>query len=778
MARYSMFGMAGIGIAAAIGFVFALTSLGSTLGTPEFGGPDVFKNQTTDVQPATFAVAATQVMKKFTSADELANFLSSIELNRGQLSTTLNRPGASSDNFSLGLSSPDLNDGTREFAPIPPQSQGQALTETGKTAAPAYGGGASDDFSTTNVQVQGVDEPDFIKNDGKYAYILSGDRLTIVDAYPAQNASVATKVALDIQQGQYLQNMFLNNDTLVIFYQEYSQDYVIQEYDFAPQPVYQPKTHALVMDVSDRENPKVLDDYEVTGNYNNARMIGNHVYLVTVSDLYDYHHPVIPKVMESSRTVAMPPVYYFDNPELYYSFNTVTSIDIAPGAKNAVNSTAFLMNPASTLYVSEDSIYIAYQKNLPYYYYQTSTKDRFFTAVVPLLPSSIQQKIGDLDNDTALGASEKWDRVSELMQDTYNHMSEAEKNQLFEKIQQSLADYDLKIQKETQTTVIHKIAINPETGLIAYNSRGEVPGRLLNQFSMDEQGNRFRVATTSEFYSQYRGSMLDNNIYVLDEGMKIVGKLEGIAPNESIYSARFMDNRLYLVTFQRTDPFFVIDLSTDTPKVLGDLKLPGFSNYLHPYDDTHIIGIGKETKESQYGGVEVLGVKLALFDVSDVKNPKMVDAYEIGGRGTDSEVLYDHRALLFNKEKNVLSIPVSIVPDYTEPQLYDGGKYVQPKVWRGFYVFGVDPESGFTVKGKVEHFNDTNDYYYGYNTQGSRSFYIGNVLYTVTLNNMIKMNNLQDMDEINQLRLENTGGIIRYPVPLKGEPTIVSPSQQ
>src|SRR5690348_9338305 len=108
MARYSIFGMVGIGIAAAIGFVFALTSLGSTLGTPEFGGPDVFKNQTTDVQPATFAVAATQVMKKFTSADELASLLSSIELNRGQLSTTLNRPGASSDNFSLGLSSPDL----------------------------------------------------------------------------------------------------------------------------------------------------------------------------------------------------------------------------------------------------------------------------------------------------------------------------------------------------------------------------------------------------------------------------------------------------------------------------------------------------------------------------------------------------------------------------------------------------------------------------------------------------------------------------------------------
>jgi len=781
MARYSMFGMAGIGIAAAISFVFVLTSLGSTFPSPpEVGSPEVFKNQTADV-PTTFAVTATQTLKKFASVDQLTMFLLNVEANRGQLSEMMAK-SSSTLTFGNNLSM-SVTDGN--IGPVPPQgsapqSRGQTLTETGKTtAAPTYGGGTSGDFSTTNVQVQGVDEPDFIKNDGKYAYILSGDRLTIVDAYPAQNASIATKVALDIPQGQYLQNMFLNNDTLVIFYSEYGEDYVIQEYDFAPQPIYQPKTHALVMDVSDRENPKVLDDYEVTGNYNNARMIGNHVYLVTVSDLYDYHHPIIPRVMESSQTVMMPPIYYFDNPELYYSFNTVTSIDIAPGAKNTVNSTAFLTNPASTLYVSEDSIYIAYQKNLPYYYYQTNTKDRFFTAVVPLLPKDAQQKIDSIDNDTTLSSSEKWDKVSELLQDTYNHMSESSKNQLFEKIQQSLADYDLRIQRETQTTVVHKIAINPETALITYNSRGEVPGRLLNQFSMDEHEGKFRIATTSEFYSQYRGSMLDNNVYVLDGGMKMVGRLEGIAPNESIYSARFMGDRLYLVTFRQTDPFFAIDLSSDSPKVLGELKLPGFSNYLHPYDDTHVIGIGKETKETPYGGVEVLGVKLALFDVSDVKNPKAVDVYEIGGSGTDSEALYDHRALLFNKEKNVLSIPVSIMPDYSGPQPYDGGKYVQPKVWRGFYVFGIDPESGFTVKGKIEHFNDTNDYYYGYNTQGSRSFYIGNVLYTVTLNNMIKMNDLQDLSEINQISLDNTGGIIRYPPPLKGgELTTVPPPQQ
>jgi uncharacterized secreted protein with C-terminal beta-propeller domain len=424
-----------------------------------------------------------------------------------------------------------------------------------------------------------------------------------------------------------------------------------------------------------------------------------------------------------------------------------------------------MMNPASTLYVSEENIYIAYEKNMPYYYYQeTQSRDRFFDVVLPLLPEDVREEIEEIEDDESLTPSEKWDKVSQLLQDTYNNMSESERNELFEDIQEAINDYDLDVQKESHKTVIHRIAIQ-ENGLIEYGARGEVPGRLLNQFSMDENGDRFRVATTSEFWSQSGGSVLHNNVYVLDEDMQIVGELEEIAKGESIYSARFMGDRLYLVTFQRIDPFFVIDLSEDDPRVLGELKLPGYSNYLHPYDEDHVIGIGKETKENQYGGVEILGVKLALFDVSDVSDPRVVDVYEIGGSGTDSEVLYDHKALLFDRAKNVLSIPVSVMPDY-EASYSPDGRYIHTKVWRGFYVFEVDPENGFSLKGKVEHFNDTQDFYYGYGVQGSRSFYIQDVLYTVTLNNLIKMNALDDLDEINELELGTTGGIIPYPRPL------------
>ena len=752
MARNSMFGMAGIGIAAAIGFVFALSSLGSTLTPPDVGSPEVFDIRT----GVPVGLNSTQTLKQFSTVDELRTFLVGLEANRGQLAQF------SGDTF--------FGEGAIDFgrtllpASAPESFAGQATDQTGVFQEDATDGELQityqDDYSTTNVQVQGVDEPDFLKNDGRYVYILSGERVTIVDAFPAENATVATKIALDIQEGQYLQNMFLNNDTLVIFYQEYSPDFVIQEYDFAPQPVYQPKTHAMVLDVSDREGPEVLNDYEVSGSYNNARMIGSQVYLVTTTDLYDYRHPIVPLVSEAGSTIVRPAIYYFDNPELYYAFNTVTSIDIAE-AENAVNSTTFMMNPASTMYVSEENIYIAYEKNQPYYYYQTNTRDRFFEAVVPLLPEDVQQEIEDIESSDEQSPSEKWDRVSELLQDTYNGMSESEKTRLFEDIQEALAAYDERIAKETQATVIHKIAIGSDG--IKYGSRGEVPGRLLNQFSMDESGDRFRVATTSEFYSPYRGSTLYNNVYVLDEDMEVVGELEEIARDESIYSARFMGDRLYLVTFQRIDPFFVIDLSEDDPKVLGELKLPGYSNYLHPYDEDNVIGIGKETKENEFGGVETLGVKLALFDVSDVASPELVDAYEIGGSGTDSEVLYDHKALLFDRSKDVLSLPVSIYPDYNQPRPFEDGRYVEPRVWRGFYVFGVDPEAGFNLKGTVEHFDDANDYYYIYGTQGSRSFYIGDVLYTVTLNNLIKMNDLQSLEEINELEIGPTGGIIKYP---------------
>ena len=124
---------------------------------------------------------------------------------------------------------------------------------------------------------------------------------------------------------------------------------------------------------------------------------------------------------------------------------------------------------------------------------------------------------------------------------------------------------------------------------------------------MDEYKNNLRVATTSSVYTT-RGSYEYNNVFVLDSGMKTIGSLTHIAEQEKIYSTRFIGDRLYMVTFKRIDPFFVIDLSTPaSPKILGKLKIPGYSDYLHPYDATHIIGVGKETGTNDWGGVSTKG---------------------------------------------------------------------------------------------------------------------------------------------------------------------------
>ena len=273
---------------------------------------------------------------------------------------------------------------------------------------------------------------------------------------------------------------------------------------------------------------------------------------------------------------------------------------------------------------------------------------------------------------------------------------------------------------------------------------------------MDESGDRFRVATTTEIYTQYEGTIRSNAVYVLDEQLNRVGELEEIAPEESIFSARFMDDRLYLVTFQQIDPFFVIDLSSDTPKILGELKIPGFSNYLHPYDKEHVIGIGRDTKEMDNGRVQQLGVKIALFNVADVNNPTVADDIIIGDSSTQSEALYNHKSFFFDKTSGTLSIPIS--GDIEGLEIDSKGFAPEYSRWSGFYIFNIDETTGFESKGTITH-TDQDSRYYG--MSNARTFYIEDVLYTAS-QEYLKMNSFEGLEEINSIHLENTGKFINY----------------
>ncbi len=618
-------------------------------------------------------------------------------------------------------------------------------------ASKAQSGSDGLDYSTTNVQVANVDEPDYLKNDSKYVYIVSQNTLSIIDAYPAESAELVLKIALDIES-QYIQNMFLNGNRLVIFYNGQSQDEIIPQFDFIPRPSYNPVTHALIVDVSDKENPEILKDYTIDGHFRDARMIGDYAYFVTNSNI-DYQYPRLPIIMERSEPVMIPDAFYFDNIERFSNFNTLTAIDIFG---DTINSETFLMGYSGTIYVSENNFYLTYQQNLPYGFYEDSNRDRFFDVVVPLLPVEIKDKIKAIQNDSSLSSARQWGEISEVLQDSYNLMSQGQKETLFDKIREALAEYDARIQEESRKTIIHKISIDEDN--LEYVAKGSVPGRLLNQFSMDEHEDRFRVATTVEYYSQYKGTVRSNAVYILDENLKVVGGLDEVAPDESIFSARFMGDRLYLVTFQQIDPFFVIDLSSDTPKILGELKIPGFSNYLHPYDDDYVIGVGRDTKEVGSGRVQQLGVKVALFDVSDVSDPIVIDDFVIGDSSTHSEALNNHKAFFFDKKKNILSIPIS--SDLNSLDGITDTKMIAPDYnrWNGFYIFGMDPKDGINLKGTVTH-TENDSRYYGMGN--SRTFYIEEVLYTAS-DLYLKMNFINNLEEINSIKLENTGKFIEY----------------
>jgi uncharacterized secreted protein with C-terminal beta-propeller domain len=249
---------------------------------------------------------------------------------------------------------------------------------------------------------------------------------------------------------------------------------------------------------------------------------------------------------------------------------------------------------------------------------------------------------------------------------------------------------------------------------------------------------------------------LQNNVYILNMDLNIVGKLEDIAPGEKIHSARFMGDTFYLVTFRKIDPLFVINLLDPyDPKIVGELEITGYSDYLHVYDENHVIGVGKETIGAEEGDFSwYQGVKISLFDVSDVTAPIELAKYEIGDRGTDSPVLNDHKAFLFDREKNLLVLPV-LVAKINESQYPNG---VPPytygeAVWQGAYVFTIslELEEKLIPRGTITHIENGNVH----NTSNyiTRTLFIGNVLYTIS-ESKIKINSLLDLSEIKELNLD------------------------
>lgn len=536
----------------------------------------------------------------------------------------------------------------------------------------------ANDYSKTNTQVQGVDEADIVKTDGTYIYYLTNEKLTIINTENASQMKEMSTIKFD--ETFTPEEIFLNNDKIIVIGKRYEYDKTERKIgideDFL-YPNYMDKTYtsAKLYNVKDKTNPTLERTVEVEGDYLTARMIGSNVYIAS-------------------------------NKYMYYAYicNTYKSTEL--------NEDDFKPHYLDTATSNETK-----SINFDCIYYIPEFEDTNYLNIVAFNITNNQEA----NVESYLGAGEE----------IY-----ASKENLY--VTKTKYDYERK-NKTSITTEIYKFNLNNANCTFA--KAGDVPGSVLNQFSMDECNGYFRIATTDS--TSWNSESNTNNLYVLNENLETIGKIEGLAKGERIYSVRFMGNRAYMVTFVETDPLFVIDLlNPTTPTVLGELKIPGYSKYLHPYDETHLIGIGEDTEVVNYGyGDRVVtnGMKMAMFDVTDPNNPQELYNVKIGEKGTYSELLYNHKALLFSKEKNIIAFPISITDnDYKV-------------TFQGAIVYGVSLEKGFELKTKISNSATDYDRYYSRN-RVERIIYIKDTLFTLS-NGLIKAVDLNTFETKGSIEL-------------------------
>lgn len=619
---------------------------------------------------------------------------------------------------------------TEKSSAAAPQAAGSAAKQASDAAPPVYSG--------TNVQVQGVDEADVIKTDGTYIYQVNRDRVLVTKASPAESMSVVSTVYW-ADPNFYPQELYVDNNYLVVVgntsYPTYEKPGPVP-YDANPAVSVEPNigtakkmvvwpgrptrstTKTIVYELGDRTQLKQVREAELEGHYVSSRKIGDSLYVVT-------------------------------NKSMNYFWIMRQEADSA--AKQANESLPAYRDSAA----GDQFITIGYE-DIRYF---PKAVEPNYLLIGGLKLSKPDQK---MQVTSYLGSGQN---VYASPDNLYVTVSEYEPPKENEQTAQADGKTTFIPAPLNMTSAIYKFGM--DNGTVRYVGRGKVPGHALNQFSMDEHNGYFRIATTSGDIWRNDEHTSKNNVYVLNESLNVVGKLEGLAPGERIYSVRYAGNRAYMVTFKNTDPLFVLDLSNpQAPAMLGKLKIPGYSDYLHPYDENHLIGFGKEAVEvanKKGDGSETVafyqGMKLALFDVSDVANPKELFKETIGDRGTESPLLYNHKALLFSKEKQLLAFPVTVaeVKDKTGANTQENASKYGDFTFQGAYVYGLDLQKGFQLRGKITHLtgddmNKAGQHWYGSERNIERLLYIGDTLYSSSPD-MLKANNLNTLREVGSLQL-------------------------
>jgi len=616
-------------------------------------------------------------------------------------------PFSSQEDFKLYLKNSELAYGGAEFALGPTQraipiEEGVPTLRAEKTAPSTFPSQKLPErVSQTTVQVLSIDEPDIVKTNGKeiffsqkrgYYYPVFREReilppkpsflregLTrIIKAFPPADL----KLESSIKKGG---NLLLQGDILMIF---------------TPDKVYG-------YDVSQPDDPikKWTIEFNKSTSLVDARLYKKRLYLITKQKIYAPQPcPIRPLKIENKTLVIRCPQIYHPVTPLPVDI-TFTILEIDPLTGKKINSLAFVGSSGkSVVYMSENAIYITYS-------YVGDFVDFFYkflkSELHDIVPQWVLEKIKKL-KDYDISQQAKYIETGILFEKMLNSLSGDERLKLENELSNRAKEYLAEHQRELQKTGIVKISLQK----FQIKGVGEVPGVPLNQFSLDEYQNFLRVAVTVG--GRVLGGFLGfgtltesvNDIYVLDHKMKMVGALKNIGVRERIYAVRFIGEKGYLVTFRRTDPFFVLDLSDPkNPLLKGELKIPGYSSFLHPIERNRILGIGKEGSQ----------VKISLFDVEDPEHPKEIEKYIL--KEYWSDILNTHHAFLLDKKHKVFFLPGS----------------------RGGYIFSFRNDRLKMIKAIS-------------NLRAKRAVYIDDYLYVIGEEKIVVLNEI-DWQRVNELDL-------------------------
>jgi uncharacterized secreted protein with C-terminal beta-propeller domain len=566
----------------------------------------------------------------------------------------------------------------------------------------------------TNNQVAGVDEADLVKTDGTYLYTVSHGRLAVVRAARGSDGTAVVPLEL-VSLVEFGDDAFVPSE--LHLYGHYAVVIGMSyDYRFLTDPILTTAKVARLMpiwggtsrvvvrvyDVADPAAVSLVRTVQVEGTQLASRRIGRYLYVLSRA------YPRLEAATAAPRNAPAPglvprvgdsldgegfrdllPREISPLPGCYEASYLVVAVLDLDSATGEFKPQAFL-GAGNVVYVSTDNLYVVASSWL----------------WRPMLAVAAIGKAGDADQETA---------------------------RLF------------------------RFRLNGSA--VQFAAQGTVPGRVLNSFSMDERGGVFRLATTS-YPTLWTEAGQTSGVYTFDLGFNPLGAVTGLAPGERIYAARFLGERCYLVTFKTIDPLFVVDLADPArPQVLGELKVPGYSSYLHPFDDTHLIGFGKDVRlvQTPWSGVEGVpmeqGLKVALFDVSDVAKPVELHAEYIGARGSSSDALYDHHAFMFDKARGLLAFPCTI-REFIDPVEPADPWWWGDFVFQGMVAYRLTLDGGFRHLGAVTHLDggQVDLWDAPWDRTVRRGLVLGGLLHSVS-ESMIKASDISTMAEVSALKL-------------------------